>query len=44
MGTKSWEWEGMCTRKLFPHISKIGLTSSNRLNSGHTGAHGIDHR
>jgi len=22
MGTKSWEWEGMGTRKSLPHISK----------------------
>jgi len=23
MGTKSWEWEGMGTRKLFQHISRL---------------------
>jgi len=23
IGTKSWEWEGMGTRKSFPHMSNI---------------------
>ena len=29
MGTKSWEWEGMGTRKLFPHISNHASHASH---------------
>jgi len=33
MGTKSWEWEGMGTRKSFPHISNEHYTSGERHSS-----------